>query len=75
MRDVFQQGLKTNWAMKQEKFLRLPMTTNSMRCIKVRAEMEKDLAQLESDIAMLDRYKSTYVMEQDDCEESPCENH
>lgn len=38
------------------------MVTDTLRNVKTRAELEKDLAQLESDIAMLDRYKMMYVM-------------
>lgn len=51
--------------MKQEEFLRLPMMIDTQRKVRMRLKLEKDLAQLESDIAMLDRFKSMYVINED----------
>lgn len=57
------QDLKENWAVLQKAFLQLPMLTDTVPKILKKSKMEKELRQLERDIAFIESNPHIYIFD------------
>lgn len=61
--NFFFQDLKTNWQLMQKAFLQLPMLTDTIPKINKKVKLEKELKQLEKDIALVEDNPYIYIFE------------
>jgi len=54
-------GLKTNWEQANHEFLGLPMILDTISKVKKKEKLEKQMAQLERDIDLMESHKTIYV--------------